>query len=366
MKITYLINSFSAGGKERQLFYLLKSLAKENSIQLIIFSEEVFYEEIYNLPIQIIKIATDKKYSLESVKSIYNKIKDFTPEIIHSWYNIGTLLIFPYLLFNISVPLISSIRYAGKIKKTHKSLLIKFISHIRSSAIVSNSKHGLKVEKLQSSRKGITIYNGIDIKQFNTNLKNTNRSSSKIEDFENKVVMLASFSPAKDFVTFVKVAQKVYQQNKDTCFIYIGDGPYRPLAEKEAVDYLNKNIFFLGKRNNIPSILNNMDIGVLLNNTNGHAEGISNAIMEYMAAELPVIATNAGGTPELVQNNISGFLIPAFDVNVVAEKILYLKNNQNRARKMGKAGRKIIEKDFSIKQMTESYLNLYERLIHEK
>jgi glycosyltransferase involved in cell wall biosynthesis len=83
--------------------------------------------------------------------------------------------------------------------------------------------------------------------------------------------------------------------------------------------------------------------------------------MEYMAAELPVIATNAGGTPELVKDNISGFLVPTFDENVVAEKILYLFHNQNKAKEMGKAGRKIIEKDFSQEKMVNSYKRLYEK-----
>ncbi len=107
-------------------------------------------------------------------------------------------------------------------------------------------------------------------------------------------------------------------------FFCIGNGPGRNRAEKIAGSLLNNNIHFLGRREDIHQIIHAFDIGVMLNNTNGHAEGISNAIMEYMAAGLPVIATNAGGTIELVQEGRSGFLVPPFDPETVARKIKIL------------------------------------------
>ena len=105
------------------------------------------------------------------------------------------------------------------------------------------------------------------------------------------------------------------------------------------------------------------DIGVLLNNTKGHGEGISNAIMEYMAAGLPVIATDAGGTPELVKDKISGFLVPAFDPEIVVGKINYLLKNEQIRKEMGQKGRKIIEAEFNLGKMVSSYLNLYQNLL---
>ena len=125
---------------------------------------------------------------------------------------------------------------------------------------------------------------------------------------------------------------------------------------------MNKTIFFLGNRKDIPAILKSSTIGVLLNNTNGHAEGISNAIMEYMSAGLPVVATNAGGTPELVKNGESGFLVPAFDEKTIIEKIEFLLKNPNVNIKMGKRGREIIIQKFSIQKMTDNFLELYRKI----
>lgn len=356
----------NSGGKERQLYYLIKELSRKNDIQLILFNEKIFYKEIFELSIQTYIFPQNQKYKLKTLIKLFQVIREFKPQVVHSWDNIATLLSMPFLIFYPKVKLISSIRYAGKLKNTFKRSLIKKITRIRSSAVVSNSKRGLEVENLLNKPKGVVIHNGLDLYNFDANVKNTVQTLNSLNRFKMKVAMVGRFYRAKDYITFIKAAKMVLQENKDICFICVGDGPLRSKAEMKAGRFLNKNIFLLGNRNDIPFLLYNTDIGVLLNNINGHAEGISNAIMEYMAAELPVIATNAGGTPELVKDNISGFLVPAFDENVVAEKILYLINNQNRAREMGKAGRIIIEKDFSIKQMTESYLNLYERLIHEK
>ena len=71
-------------------------------------------------------------------------------------------------------------------------------------------------------------------------------------------------------------------------------------------------------------------------NKNGLKEGISNSIMEYMANEIPVIATNSGGNKELVKNNSSGFLIDEGDIKSLIEKIKFLIDNPIESKKMGK------------------------------
>ena len=360
MNITYLIGSLAAGGKERQLIYLLRELSKEHNIQLIIFNENIFYKEILALTITIKAIPLNKKYSLNTFKLIYKTLKRFQPTIIHSWSNNITLLTLPYLILHPKLKLVSSIRYAGKLKKSFKGKITKILTWSRSSAFVSNSKRGLEVENLSNNPKGIVIHNGIDLISFDSNSKEIKEDLKQFDRFIKKVVMIGRFYPSKDYITFIKSAKLISQNNKEICFLCIGNGPKRFKAENEAKHFLNKNIFFLGNRKDIPSLINKMDIGVLLNNINGHAEGISNVIMEYMAAGLPVVATNAGGTPDLIQNNVSGFLVPAFDQNIVTEKILYLINNPRRAREMGQAGREIIKNDFSSKKMTDSYLKLYE------
>jgi len=81
--------------------------------------------------------------------------------------------------------------------------------------------------------------------------------------------------------------------------------------------------------------------------------------LEYMAIELPVIATNAGGTPELIEDGKSGFLVHAFDKQDISEKIKELILNKNLAQNMGKVGKRIVVNKFSIEKMVHSYISIY-------
>jgi len=362
MKITYLIDSLRSGGKERQLIYLVKRLSKIYDIQLFILSNEIFYNEIYDLAIEYHIISKEKRFKYNTIFFIYRELIKFKPDVIHSWADIASILVLPYLLTHPTVALISSIRYAGVLNKTYKVKLVMRLSFFLSNQIISNSKKGLEVENLQNDSKGMFIHNGIDILEFDRQSSQEFEYNLVLKKYSKNIVMVASFTDAKDYITFIKAAKNILRENKDICFICIGDGPNKKEVEREAEEYKNKNILFLGTIKKIPALLKQVDIGILLSNTNGHAEGISNAIMEYMSASLPVIATNAGGNPEIVKDGESGFLVPAFDVDAVSNKLKFLINNPNIAENMGKKGRKIIEAEFSMEKMINQYVNLYNKL----
>ena len=118
----------------------------------------------------------------------------------------------------------------------------------------------------------------------------------------------------------------------------------------------------MGKRTDVESIIKEIDIGVLLSKK-GHAEGLSNSIMEYMAAGKPVIATNTGGNPELVIEGETGYLIPHEDVEELTKKIIFLLERPQEREKMGIKGRERIEKDFSMDRMVKQFIELYKEVI---
>ena len=103
-------------------------------------------------------------------------------------------------------------------------------------------------------------------------------------------------------------------------------------------------------------------MGILATNNDINQEGISNSIMEYMALKKPVIATAGGGTNELVLNNITGFLINQKTPQEMQEKIEFLLDNQDIAERMGQKGKERIQQEFNIEKMTNSYLDIYNKL----
>jgi len=117
-----------------------------------------------------------------------------------------------------------------------------------------------------------------------------------------------------------------------------------------------QRIRFLGQRQDVDSLVPQMDIGVLCTFT----EGISNSILEFMAAGKPVVVTDGGGSRELVMHGVHGFLVPVSDPSTVAEKIDLLLSDDNRALQMGMAGRQRVEESFSLEALAENSFQLYQ------
>ena len=99
--------------------------------------------------------------------------------------------------------------------------------------------------------------------------------------------------------------------------------------------------------------------GVLMTNPDLHGEGISNAIMEFMALGKPVVAIDGGGTAEIVKHNQTGFIVKPGSSKELYEKIIFLLDNQQIAIEMGKVGRRVIEDEFGLEKMTDSFVSLY-------
>ena len=107
-------------------------------------------------------------------------------------------------------------------------------------------------------------------------------------------------------------------------------------------------------------------IGVLLTNTKYHAEGMSNSIMEYMACGLPVICYKSGGNAELVIDGETGFLIDPDDTEKVIERLIYLQQNPEVAKKMGRCGKERLLNVFSVEKMVSQVVSVYQELLSSR
>ena len=173
------------------------------------------------------------------------------------------------------------------------------------------------------------------------------------------VGMVATFSDNKDYKTIIKAAEIILDNRKDITFMLVGEGPNLKYF-KESIKAENSSyILFPGNQQNIESIVNIFNIGVLTTYT----EGISNSIMEYMALGKPVIATEGGGTKEIIVNNETGFIIDHASVDQLVEKINYLISSPEKAYEMGQRGKERIMKSFSIEQMVNQTIDLYREVL---
>jgi len=122
-------------------------------------------------------------------------------------------------------------------------------------------------------------------------------------------------------------------------------------------------ILFPGTLARVEEVEQVCDVGVLCTNAAIFGEGLANALMEFMALGKPVVATNSGGTAELVVDGVTGFLVAPADPGAVARRVGHLLDHRDEADRMGRAGRRRIRQSFSQEQMVERFVTVYEQVL---
>lgn len=370
MKILYIIESLNSGGKERRLLSLIKNMIYQGEfeIDLILLSDEIHYKEVFDLDIKLHFLKRNFKMDKQIFRKFQFILKGFDPDIVHCWDNIGALHFSPICHFK-GIPFVNSMISTAPprnlVKAYSKRFILTAASYPFSKIILSNSKAGLSSFRVPE-KKGRYIHNGFDFNRIkNRTPENDIRKKFNITS-KYVVGMTAAFHDRKDYLTFINAGIQLFKNNKDVTFLAIGDGPNLESMKNVVLDEGANNFRFLGRQNDVESIVSIFDIGILTSNSNVHGEGISNSIMEYMALGKPVVATIGGGTDEIVIDGETGFLIEEKNVIKLVEKIEYLLNDELEAKKMGHEGKKRIETDFSISNMVNKTVQLYNELIFKK
>ena len=368
MKILMVINCLCKGGRERRVLELIKGLKEKNKdfdIYLISLNPLIEYPMVYDLPIKF-EIINKKSKDLGLIFKLRKIIKNFNPDVIHSWDVMSSAYLSAANIF-INKKLVNGVIYNAALNSDlyeRDYFKVRLFTAI-SDVTVANSQAGIKAFKV-SPKKSVCIYNGINLKRFE-NLK----PEREVElDLLNQpkgdrfiAAMVGAFEERKDYDTLIKAAIKLCSERRNVVFLLIGKGTLmNSIREQVPEQMLNSQIYFLGSRNDIESILQIVDVGLLIT----PCEGLSNSIIEYMASSMPVIASRDGGTPELVLDGETGFLVDQKRPDQIIEKMSLLMDNPQLAKAMGKNGRERIEQHFNIANMTESYIDLYSKLVNGK
>ena len=238
--------------------------------------------------------------------------------------------------------------------------------HGSMSAVLANSQSVLDEligdEGVPPKRAGL-IYNGVDLAAFSAPFdRSAVRASLGIEQNATVIATLANLIPYKghaDLLTgLAHIKDRLPQPWR---LLAIGrDGGALAALQAQAADLgLAANIHWLGQRRDIADLLRASDIGVLAS----HQEGFSNAVIESMAAGLPMVVTNAGGNAEAVQHGATGLVVPARQPRQLGQAIAQLVLDRPMARAMGIQARQRAETHFSLTACLDGYEQLYRSLL---
>ena len=224
-------------------------------------------------------------------------------------------------------------------------------------------RHTRKELNLEDDRISL-IHNASDLSRLN---KSVNKQEKKREfgiDEDCCVVgTVGRLVELKGYPYFIKAASLILQKFPEKLkFLIVGDG-YMSDELKDLAGNLGiaDKIIFAGQRRDVPEILHIFDVFVLPS----YYEGLPRSIIEAQACGVAVVATNVGGTPEVVINDKTGILVPSKDEKAIAKAVIDLLTNKDKARRMGNAGREWVQKQFDAPVFIKRTEALFEDLIRK-
>ena len=250
-------------------------------------------------------------------------------------------------------------------------MLERLTSEITSRFIAvssANIETGVRLKLFPPSRVSL-IRSGIDTARFQEYADDSRPNfqqwrGAKCKDLalpphQHLVGIVACFKPQKAPLDFVRVIKRIVESMPDVHAVMVGDGILRPEIEALIADYdLEKKISLLGWRTDVPELLPLCDVLVLTSLW----EGLPRVCPQAMAAALPIVATHVDGIPEAVHDGINGFLRPPGDIEGIAEKVMYLLQHPDIAKRMGLEGRQRVG-EFGIQRMIQQQEELYRSLV---
>ncbi len=215
----------------------------------------------------------------------------------------------------------------------------------------------VEIERIPPGRVDV-LYNGVELAEHAT----ADPSAAAALGIPEKVKvagMVANLRPVKDHELFLRAAALVSRQVPESAFLLVGQGPLRDrLASLAAELGLAEKVFFTDGKGRVPDYLHCMCVGCL----SSQSEGFSNAILEYMAAGLPVVATDVGGVAEAVEHGKTGYLVASRDPADFAAPLIELLQDDQRRQAMGRCGVERCRARFSMEAAVQRHEDYYAAL----
>lgn len=366
MKVLSYIDSLNRGGAETLIMDIAKNITKEDFEYIIVSGKGGdLEEEIRNSNAKYIRLNRRKPVDIKLIKQLREIIRTEEIDIIHSHNDVSSF--YGYISSRgLNIKRINSIHgnLNGKYDKTIYRYLIK-----KSDCIITVSKSFSDyLSERNKINKALVLYNGIDEKKFIKQNSHKVLINLNISDKDFVVGMVGNFSNGKDYWTFCQAIPIVLEKKNKIKFIMVGDitGPnnknYIKCYKFCQDNHLSENVYFLGKRNDIPEILNFLNIFVLSSNTDTF--GI--AVIEAMFSKVPCLLSDIPSLKEISENGRYAKLFIKGDYNDLASLILKCLENPNEMKSLAESAYHKAVKNFSINTHIQKLSKIYRELLEIK
>lgn len=367
VRIVHVITQLDTGGAESQLLALCRGLPAERFDCHVVSLKAGGTLRPAFLAAGCAVSALDRRDcggGFGQLLALVRLLRRERPDIVQTWLlranHVGRLA----ALLAGQPPLIATYRDMGFQAGPRDSLLDRLLAAGTELAL-HNSAQGRRAHLARTGeaalRRHRLLPNGVDTERFRPDPEARRRLRGElgVPPEAPVVLMVARLHPVKDPALFLAVGRRVRQTLPEARFWLVGDGPLAPALREELAAQPDPGLWLAGERSDVPALLAAADLLVLTS----HSEGLSNTILEAMAAGLPVLATDVGGNRELIVEGKNGRLLPTRDLGAIAGNVVQLLRNQALAASFGEVGRRRAVAEFSLQGLVGRSLAVYERLI---
>lgn len=362
LKVFMMLNTFETGGSERQFVAVARGLDPSRlDIQLGCIGrfgpllEKVESAEEFPLGGSFLSL----RAQLSRV-ALGRYLRSQRIDVVHSFDFYTNLLLLPTARLTRVPVVIGSHRQLGDLL-TPRQFRAQAVSFRFCDRVVCNSRAGAErlLQQGLAEQKIVIIPNGLGPELFAEA-----SPAFPVADGTLRIGMIARMNArSKNHEVFLRAAARLASKFPRLEFLLVGDGPLRAELEATARKLgIEHRVCFLGDRKDIPELFASMDVSVVPS----ASESLSNAVLESMAAGVAVVATNVGGTPEVVSDGETGLLVPPdHEVELAAAVERFITQPDLRAACAAKA-KEFARAKFSLGSVTKRYEALYEQLLESK
>lgn len=344
-------------GGQQQAIYLIEGLLQRDIPCLLICRQDSklkVYAEKHNIPFQTLPLRAE--YDLFSICKLRRIIKTRGIKLVHC-HNSHALGLLIFTKFLIDVPVVASRRVDFPLSSNIFSKYKYNSSKLDRLICISDNIRNVVDKSIKEKSKLVTIRSAVDVAKAEVE----GDAESVFQEFpkgEFIIGTVAALTGHKDYPTLVEAARIVLKSHPEVKFVAVGDGKLKSeiellLEQKSIAD----NFLLLGYKTNVYDYLKRFDIFVLASKL----EGLGTTVLDALSCGKAIVATNAGGIPEMIKDRENGLLVPKQNPEELAKAMLELIANPSLREKLAESAQESVHK-FDLKPLIDSHIQLYSEL----
>lgn len=364
MNITHFVENLNRGGLERVVIELVKTQVQEgHRCQLIcLFAPGSLAQELGSSGVAVHACGKSAGFDFRALCCARRLMRAHATEILHTHNPVAH---YYAVLASLGLPLhrvVNTRHGMGLMSRHTRRERLYRLALRRTDRIVvvcEAARRDAERQNVLPASKISVVPNGVRISDFPAASARAHDRLARILGASPQARLIGTIgrlNPIKDHANLICAFAQVRAQQPDAVLVLVGEGETRAELERQVdIAGIADHVHFLGDRNDVAELLQGLDLFVLCSTS----EGYSMALLEACVAALPIVATDVGGSAEIVRDGVNGQLVPARDSDALAAAMVRLLTEPERADAMGRAGREWAQANGSLVTMSERYARIY-------